>query len=328
MSYTHLTLQDRLCIFHQKAAGFTHAEIARRLGRHRATISRELRRFHRHPSWPYMRHYFPDGAQWLASESRHRIRGQHWMNHRPLLAYVKSKLRSEWSPQQIAGRLSADFASDRQMRLTHQSIYRYIREDRKAGGKLWKRLRQSSRIRRKAYGSGARANRIPGRVGIEHRPEQVESRRTLGHWEADTMLGVKGRLATCVERKSRFVLIARLPDGTACQFNAAAIRHFAKIKPWHRKTLTTDNGSEFIEHQSLAARLGFKTFFADPFASWQRGTNENTNGLIRQYFPKTTDFLKVSIQRVARIAHKLNNRPRKCLGYKTPAEVLGPVLRC
>ena len=141
------------------------------------------------------------------------------------------------------------------------------------------------------------------------------------------MLGRNGRLATCVERKSRYLLIARLPDGTACQFNAAAIRRFRKIPIRWRKTLTTDNGSEFIEHQTLGRRLGFKTYFANPYASWERGTNENSNGLIRQYVPRETDVSQMSFQRVAQIGVKLNNRPRKCLGYRTPAEVLGKVLR-
>lgn len=327
MAYTHLTRQDRFCIFHQQMAGFSKAEMARRLGRHRATIGRELKRFRKHPSWPYYHQYYPEGAHEMAAERRTRPRGFRWTKHRPLLAFVKRRLREEWSPDQIAGRLPTLYPDDQTMRVSHESIYRYIKAERLAGGSLWKRLRQSTKIRRKAYGSAARRCRIPDRVGIENRPPQVEARKQSGHWEADTMLGSKGRLGTAVERKSRYVIIARLPDGRACEFNAAAIRHFRKIPRAQRKTLTTDNGSEFIEHKTLASRLGFKTFFADPFASWQRGSNENTNGLIRQYFPKGTDFSKVSYQRVAKIAMKLNNRPRKCLGYKTPAEVLGPVLR-
>ena len=141
------------------------------------------------------------------------------------------------------------------------------------------------------------------------------------------MVARNGRLATCVERKSRYVLIARLPDGRAAQFNAAAVRLFKHLPAKLRKTITTDNGSEFVEHQALASRLGFKTFFANPYSSWERGTNENTNGLIRQYVGREANLLTFSHQRVARIADKLNNRPRKCLHYRTPAEVLGPVLR-
>jgi IS30 family transposase len=324
--YTHLSEQERVCIFHQQMHGFCKAEMGRRLNRHRSTIGRELHRFHRHPSWPAYRRYFPDGAHSLARERRSRPRGFRWTRHRPLLAYVLRKLRAQWSPEQISGRLQLDFPDDRKMRVSHQSIYSYIRADRAGGGSLWKHLRQSHKRRRKAYRSGPRRSRIPDRIGIEQRPADVRERKQSGHWEADTMLARRGRLATCVERKSRYVLIARLPDGTACQFNTAAIRLFRKIPRAQRKTLTSDNGSEFVEHKKLAGRLGFKTFFADPYASWQRGTNENTNGLIRQYLPRTTDLSGVSPVRVARIAAKLNNRPRKCLGYKTPAEVIAPVL--
>jgi transposase, IS30 family len=327
MPYTHLTQQQRYRIFHQQMAGWTKAQMARQLGLHRATIGRELKRFHAHPSWPYWKQYFPEGADQLARERRARPRGPRWTHHRPLKAYVLRKLRQEWSPEQIAGKIRLDFPDDKKMRISHQSIYSYIKADRAAGGSLWKRLRQSHKRRRKPYGSGPRRCRIPDRVGIEQRPKTAESRKQIGHWEADTMLGKRGRLATCVERKSRYLVIARMPDGRAAEFNAAAIRCFRKIPSRWRKTITSDNGSEFIEHQELGRRLGFKTFFANPYSSWERGTNENTNGLLRQYFPKGTDLSKLSYQRVAKIAAKLNNRPRKCLNYRTPAEVLGPVLR-
>lgn len=327
MSFTHLTEQQRVCIFYRQMHGYSKANIARWAGCHRATIGRELKRFRRHPSWPYYHQYYPDGAHRMACERRARPRGPRWVRHRPLLAYVLRKLRQEWSPEQIAGRLLTDFPQDPRMRVSHQTIYAYIAADRKAGGSLWNRLRQSHKLRRKAYGSGKRRSRIPERVGIEHRPVEVQGRQQAGHWEADTMMARNGRLATCVERKSRFVLIGRLPDGRACEFNAAAIRCFKRIPRSIRKTLTTDNGSEFIEHQALSRRLGFKTFFANPYSSWERGTNENTNGLIRQYIPRNTDMNSVSYQRIAYITQKLNNRPRKCLNYRTPAEVLGPVLR-
>jgi IS30 family transposase len=327
MSYTHLTPQDRYRIYHQKMADFSDAEVGRRIGRHRASVGREGKRFKDHPNWPYCRHYFPDRAQELAVARRRKPRGTYWIRHRPLLAYVLNGLRKGWSPEQIAGRLAADFPQEKKMRVSHTSIYAYVKADRAAGGALWKRLRQSGKLRRKAYGSAPRRSRIPDRVSISRRPASVQSRRTPGHWEADTMLGTRGRLATFVERKSRYVLIARLPDGTAAAFNQGAVRVFRKMPAKVRKTITMDNGSEFVEHGALARRLGFKTYFADPYSSWQRGSNENTNGLIREYFPKRHDFSATSHQRVARIAEELNNRPRKCLAYRTPAEVLGPALR-
>jgi IS30 family transposase len=326
MSFTHLTQQQRICIYHLQG-DVSNAEIGRRIGRHRGTIGHELRRFRKHPSWPYYRQYFPDSADTMARENRGKPRGPRWVGHRPLLDYVLEKLRLEWSPEQIAGRLRIDFPDDRRMRVSHQTIYNYVAADRQAGGSLWKHLRQSHKTRRKAYGSGKRRSRIPERVGIEDRPAAVESRKQAGHWEADTMLAISGRLATCVERKSRYVLIGRMPDGRACEFNRVALRLFKQMPCSVRKTLTTDNGSEFIEHQSLSRRLGFKRFFAHPYSSWERGSNENTNGLIRQYISRKTDLGRVSHQRVARIARKLNNRPRKCLNYRTPAEVLGPVLQ-
>lgn len=327
MSYTHLTEHDRIRIFHQKQAELSDAEVARRLGRHRATVGRELRRFRKHPSWPHYKLYMPDGAQAMAREGRARPRGFYWTKHRRLLAYVLLGLRRQWSPEQISGRLPLDFASDPSMRVSPMSIYRYIKADRKAGGSLWRHLRQSNKPRRKAYGTGPRRSRIPDRVPIEMRPAEVESRATAGHWEGDTMQGKTGRLATFVERLSRYVLITRLPDGRAASLNAGAIRCFKKLPGCLCKTLTLDNGSEFIEHQTLGRRLGFATYFANPYASWERGTNENTNGLIRQYLPNDFDLGQASYQRVARIAITLNNRPRKCLAYRTPAEVMGRVLR-
>ena len=326
MSYQHLSEQDRICIFHQKHSDFSNAEVARRIKRHRATVGRELKRFRKHPSWPYYKQYLPDGAQDLAHQRRAKPRGPYWIKHRPRLAYVLRGLHKRWSPEQISGRIREDFPDDAKMRVSHTSIYDYIQADRKSGGSLWKYLRQSHKKRRKTYGTAPRRSHIPDRISIDQRPREVESRSTVGHWEADTVLGKRGRLATFVERKSRYVVIARLPDGRAASFNAGAIRCFKKIPKHVRKTMTADNGSEFVEHGRLARRLGFKTYFADPYSSWQRGTNENTNGLIRQYLPKQCDLGTTTYQRVARIAAALNNRPRKCLHYRTPAEVFGVVL--
>lgn len=326
MSYTHLTEQERLCIFH--CQGVVHqAELARRLKRHRASIRRELRRFRKSPEWRYYHYYLPDSAHRLALKTRRRKRGFRWTKQVALLRYVKEKLALKWSPEQISGRLLLEYPRDGQMRVSHASIYRWLKADRRVGGDLWKNLRQSCKKRRKSYGSGPRRSCIPNRVSIHERPRRAEKRAEIGHWESDTVLGRNGRLATHVDRRSRYVLIGRMPDGTAVQFNAASIRCFKKMPAKYRKTLTADNGSEFVEHRALGSRLGFKTYFADPYSSWQRGTNENTNGLIRQYLPKRSDFAPLTHQRVAQIERALNNRPRKCLGYRTPAEVLGPELR-
>ncbi|CAN5503673.1 IS30 family transposase [soil metagenome] len=286
-----------------------------------------MRRFRKAPIWTYFKFYLPDHAHRLADQTRRRTRGCRWARHTPLLDYVKQKLAMKWSPEQIAGRLRRDFPEAAQMRVSHMSTYRWIKADRLAGGDWWKHLRQSRKRRRRAYGSGPRRSRIPQRVGIEQRPARANRRAEVGHWESDTVQAKHGRLATHVDRKSRYLLIARMTDGTAGQFNAASLRRFSTLPSHCRKTMTADNGSEFTGHQHLSKRLGWKTFFADPYSSWQRGTNENTNGLIRQYVPKGCDLSTISHQQVASIERALNNRPRKCLGYRTPDEVMRPLLR-
>jgi IS30 family transposase len=326
MSYTHLSERERICIFHCQKLVPT-AELARRLARHPATLRRELKRFRRAGTWSYHRSYLPDHAHRFAQDTRGRKRGMRWVKHLPLLQYVKEKLAGKWSPEQIAGRIALDHPHDPQMRISHTSIYRWLRTDRENGGEQWKHLRQSHKKRRKRYGSGPRRSRIPDRVGIEERPAGANNRTQIGHWESDTVLGRNGRVATHVDRMSRYVLIGRMPDGRAIEFNTASVRCFRRTPAKFRKTLTADNGSEFVEHKALGSRLGFKTFFANPYSSWERGTNENTNGLVREYLPKGSDFSGLSYQRVARIEKALNNRPRKCLGYRTPSEVLRPAMR-
>lgn len=327
MSGTHLTPAERERLFELKMAEHSNAEVARQMGRHRSTIGRELERFKSHESWPACGRYFPCYAQGMAVARRAEARGSYWTRHRPLVAYVLRGLRREWSPEQISRRVVLDHPDDGEMRVSHTAIYAHVRADRLAGGTLSRRLRQGRRARRKQYGTGAGASRIPNRVPIAQRPPEVETRGTWGHWEADTVLGVNGRLGTFVERRSRYLLVAPLADGTAAALNAGARRAFAKVPASCRKTMTSDNGSEFAGHGQLAAKLGLATYFADPYSAWQRGTNENTNGLLRQYFPKGHDFSATTPRQVARVAEKLNNRPRKCLAYQTPAEVLGPLLQ-
>ena len=233
-------------------------------------------------------------------------------------------LGQESSPEQIANRIVLDHPDDPKMRISHTAIYKHIRDDRLDGGELFKRLRQGSKLRRKPYGSGAGVSRIPGRVSIDQRPAEVQTRETAGHWQADTVLGVNGRLGTFVERKSRFLIMAGLPDGTSAAFNAGAIKAFARIPACSRLTMTADNGGEFAGHAELTDRLGMKIYFADAYSAWQRGTNENTSGLLRQYFPKRHDFATTTPETIAEVQKKLNNRPRKCLAYRTPAEVFTP----
>jgi len=237
---------------------------------------------------------------------------------------VKKKLREGWSPEQITGRMANDFTEDESMRISHETIDAWISADKRGGGEYWKCLRRSGRKRRKRYGSGSKRGKIAGRVGIGKRPQIIEQRSRLGDWESDTVegKGKSGYLVTHVGRKSRYVVAARIDDKRAESFNRGTKRAFRWIPACSRKTMTADNGKEFSQFKELERLLGVDVYFADPYSSWQRGTCENTNGLLREYFPKTMNLLTVSHQRVAAVVRRLNNRPRKCLGYRTPREVL------
>lgn len=318
MSHTHLTLSQREVIAHMLAAGRTQAQIAKHLGRDRSTISRELRR----NQVGGVKTYFAVQADWLAGERRRNAKERFAQHDDHVWSSVFAKLAEEWSPEQIVGRLREEFPDDERMRISPETIYAYIYADRRDGGELWKRLRRKRR-RRSPRGSGPRRRGgIPGRVGIEERPQVVEGRSRTGDWEGDTVSGKSGRLVTVVDRKSRYVVIAKVADKRATSVNRGGIRALKKVPAEYRKTLTLDNGTEFARFGAMERALGLRVYFADAYNSNQRATNENTNGLLRQYFPKGTDFREVSHQAVAKVQSRLNNRPRKCLGYRTPHEVL------
>ncbi len=318
MSHTHLTLSQREVIAHLLAAGNNQSQIARQLGRDPSTISRELRR----NKVGGVKTYFAVQADWLAGVRRQDAQTRFAQYDRRVWDYVIARLAEEWSPEQIVNRMRADFANDARMRISHETIYAYIYVDRCLGGLLWKQLRRQHR-RRRPRGSGRRrGGGIPGRVGIEERPAIVETRRRVGDWEGDTVAGKSGRLVTVVDRKSRYVVIAKVADKRAASVNRGGIRAMKKLPAALCQTLTFDNGTEFARFVAWERALNLRVYFAEPYNSNQRATNENTNGLLRQYFPKGTDFRGVSHQAVAKVQQKLNNRPRKCLGYRTPHEVL------
>jgi len=327
MPYGHLNDQEREVISQMRFAKYSAAAIARKLGRHRGTICRELKRNGDYSPHSGRRYYSA-----IAAGARYRLRRRDCRKDLPLklqrncclLRYVKEKLGKRWSPEQIAGRLPLDFGRSRQMRISHQSIYVWIARDKQHGGSYFKCLRQSRKPRRKRYGSQLHKFQIRDRVSIKDRPNVVNKRRRLGDWEGDTMQGKdrRGFLLTQVERKSGYVLINKLSRCTAPEVNRAAVASMQRIPARYRRTMTFDNGSEFSGHQRIQRRTGLKVYFAHPYCSWERGTNENTNGLIREFFPKNQPLTHVTHQRVARVAWMLNNRPRKRLGYRTPAEVL------
>lgn len=321
MSYTHFTEKERYVISHMKIAGFSLREIGRRLGRVHTSISREIAR--NRPTYADDAVYWYYATQKIANERLHIARSHYRQNHKPLIDYVKDKLRLEWPPEAIAERLQLDYPADERMRISHETIYHWIYNNVRDTGKLHIHLRRrhKKRRRQKRYGSGRRF--IPGRISIDQRPAVVESRERFGDWEGDSLEGAKGTgaLATHVERKSRYLVAAKLMDKKAATMNAQSIQAFLKVPRTMRQTLTVDNGKEFSQFKELEAKTGLKVYFADPYAAWQRGTNENTNGLLRQYFPKGIDFNNVTEEEICRVVKKINHRPRKCLNYRTPHEV-------
>jgi len=327
VSYNHLSLQERYVIHHLKLFQLTHREIGRRLGRHHTTIGREVKR--NGSSYPELSPYWHETAQRRADErwrfARHRRRAAHGRLRR----YVLHRIGLRWSPEQIAGRLTIDHADDPGMRISLETVYQWIYADAATGGELYRYLRRAHKRRRRQRRYGSGRGLIPGRVGIERRPEIVSTRSRFGDWEADTVEGAKGRggIASHVERKSRYLLTAKLQDKKAATFARQTIQAFRRIPRVRRHTLTADNGKEFAQFKQIEKKTGLTVFFADPYAPWQRGTNENTNGLLRQFFPKGCDFNAVSDSVLAKVTKSINHRPRKCLDYQTPHEVFFKISR-
>jgi transposase, IS30 family len=306
-SYKQLTHEQRYQIKALLQTGHKKAEIARTLSVHKSTINREISRNSGH------RGYRPKQAHQKAiahrqGKSRTRITPTHW-------SLVDEKLREDWSPEQISGRLKEE-----KIFISHEHIYQHVYADKKEGGTLWRHLRRPKKYRKRAGGRDRRG-KIPNRRGIEERSAFVDQRSRIGDWEADLILGAnhQGVAVTLTERKSRFTLLRTL-DGKHAKPVREAIVDLLKWDP-RTKTITFDNGKEFSEHEQIAEALNVDCFFANPYASWERGTNENTNGLIRQYLPKDRNLKNVSTAEELKIMDKLNQRPRKCLGFKTPYEV-------
>ena len=312
MGYRQLTQIQRYQIHARYDLGMSQRQIGRELGLHSSTISRELRRNATSDG------YDPEQAQAL-SDHRRRTAWK-WTKRLPsMIAAVVGRLREEWSPQQISG-FTAPLAG---VGVSHQWIYSLIWDDKARGGDLWRHLRQPKRrSKHRVQAKSAGLGKIPNRVGIERRPAEVDDRRFIGHWEGDTVIhGHKqSGLVTLVERRSGYLLAARLSKISAELTQAAMIR-LLKPRRGAVQTITLDNGSEFAGHEAVAKAVTASTYFCDPYCSGQRGTNENTNGLIRQYFPKGTDFRQVTDAKLRKVVKNLNDRPRKRLGYRTPAQV-------
>lgn len=326
MSYTQLTLHERYVIYHLELFGLSRREIGRRLNRHHTTISREIERNGPRYAGGV---YWHEAAQAWTMERRGRPRHHRRRSNQRLVSYVEGRLRADWSPEAIAGRLPLDHAGDESMRVSAETVYHWVYRDARQGGVLYTHLHGQHKKRRKQRRYGAGRGLIPGRVGIAERPAVVDERRRFGDWEGDTVEGAKGsgHLASHVERKSRYLMAARLANKTADAATRAAVRVFHRIPRTLRKTLTLDNGKEFACFRDIERSTGLTVYFADPYAAWQRGCNENTNGLLRRYFPKGSDFRAITDEVLASVVRKLNHRPRKCLDYQTPHEVFRQAMR-
>jgi len=306
-----LSIQERDCIAQWRARGFNQREIATRLGRARSTVCRELRR------------NATDG-EYLAAQAH--CQSQRRRRERPLVrkmgdtkinALVQTGLGRDFAPEQIAGRMKQQAADATAPRISAQTIYTWIEQSPDRAH--WK-----SHLRRRGKRPARRKNADPSaKSRIQNRPEVIEQRIRFGDWEGDTVLGPPGTggLVTLVDRKSRFTIIAKIQSKDADHVQATIRDRLKELAAEQRRSITFDNGKEFARCHRLEKHLDMQLYFADPGCPYQRGTNENTNGLIRQYFPKGTDFSTVSHQRVREVENLLNDRPRACLGFRTPREV-------
>lgn len=240
-----------------------------------------------------------------------------------LYAHVIAKLKLGWSPDAIAGRLKIDYPKDLSMRVSHEGIYRWVYKDFQDGGELYTHLAKTHKKRRTQRKYGSLRGLIKDRVSIRERPEIVEHRERIGDWEGDLVEGKKGTgfFVTHVDRASRFLISEQISTKHATSFNTATIKAFNSVSKESRMTITLDNGKEFSGFKEVEKVLGVKVYFADPYCSWQRGTNENTNALLRRYFPKGTDFSTITNRQLQAAVDTINQRPRKILNYQTPAEV-------
>ena len=307
--YTQLTQEERYQIHILKKAGYNRTEIAGMLERDKSTIGRELRRN------CGLKGYRPKQAHELAMQRRtakaiDRIDSHQWNQ-------VDTLIGQEWSPVQISGRLRMEQG----ISVSHEWIYQHIYKDKRSGGNLFRFLR-CQKIRRKRYGTHSRRGRIPNQVSIDDRPAIVDAKRRIGDWEGDTVIGKghRGALVTLVERKARYTVIRDVRHKTAKLVRNAVKQGLTPHKD-RVHTITYDNGREFTDHAGMARDLDTCIYFAHPYASWERGLNENTNGLIRQYFPKDRDLTTVTETELVIVMDKLNNRPRKSLGFRIPHEV-------
>ena len=310
--YQHLTYSIRCQIYALKNSGFSQNKIAKQLQIGQSTISNELKRNSGNRGYRHKQaHEKAIQRRYAASAVKRKMTSS-------LIIRIAKLIREyKMSPEQISGRLRIQ----ENILISHESLYRYIWSDKKQGGDLYEFLRQRGKKRNKRGNKTAGRGLIPDRVGIELRPAEVAAKERIGDWEGDTIIGANhcGAILTMVERKTKIVRLHLMSSKTTQETTQATIDILSPLKE-HVLTITTDNGKEFAGHKNIASALDAKIYFATPYCSWERGLNENTNGLIRQFFPKKTDFTKLTQKQVKEVEDNLNNRPRKLLNYRTPNE--------
>ena len=321
--HRRLSLKERVIIQTLLKEEKSKSYIANKLGRSRSTIGREVNKFVTQPG----ELYDADLAHWCAKEDYLNKRNLDKIStYKSLKFFVYKGLLLNWTPEQISGRLKELYPNNPIMSISHEAIYKHIytRPQASLNKKLIKLLvRKKTRRRphKKRRGGGSK---IINQVSIDNRPKHIENRLEIGHWEGDLVIGKgqKSAIGTIVERKSRYTLIIKLKSRKADEIQKMFSKKLNKLNDIFKKSMTYDNGIEMAKHEKITQKTGMKIYFAHPYSSWERGTNENTNGLIRRYFPKGTDFNKVEEKKLLKIQEKLNNRPRKIIGYKTPKEIM------
>lgn len=315
MSYTHFTISERVELYKLSITEqLSISVIAKKMQRSKSSVSRELKR---NTNEEY-KIYLPDTAQWMMQTRREEAKAKFESVSTETIEAIKERLAKYHSPEQLSGRLKYEGLG----KVSHETIYQMIYRDHQGLGEYKQYLRQKQKQRRR---KGAKQNRgrIPGRVGIEQRPEIADLKTEIGHWESDTVIGSNhaGVVVTHVDKASKYLLAGLATHKTVQQINQVTIDLFKDVKLEFRKTMTFDNGREFCGHQELSKTLGLACFFANPYHSWERGLNEHTNGLIRQFFPKSTNFKIVKKEDFQTVVDLINHRPRKSLDYRTPYEV-------
>ena len=330
LNYKHLSSEERDKIAFLRAQGKSISDIAEIIGRNKATISREIKR----NQSPIYNVYLANKAHERALKRRHESVQRQRIRNPLVRRYMMKKLKLKWSPELISGRLALEYPEDPELRISHEAIYQFIydKSTRTEHDLVAYLARAHKRRRLRTHSHRHKSLHIPQRVSIKERPPQVQTRSQPGHWEADTLISrnSKAALAVALERATRVLHLAKLPAKTSQSMRCALTRRLSRYPQSLLLSITYDNGCENVEHEYTNKVLGTQSYFCEPFHSWEKASIENAIGLIRRFFPKKTDFDLITKEQVKRVETLLNTRPRKCLNYQTPNEVLGScvALRC